>query len=155
MYDVLAEFAEAASNDLGRLLQTAAISMNAAVLAELGAQGHPKIRPSHIAVFAGLEDEGTHISVLAARAGISRQAMGLVVREVEGLGYVQTAPDDADRRATVVRLTEQGIAFCRLAIQISAEWNREVESRLGAADGDRLRAQLREITELFSQPRDR
>jgi len=154
MDDVLAQFAESASNDLGRLLQGAALSMNTAVLTQLGQQGHPRIRPSHIAVFAGLDDSGTHISVLAARAGISRQAMGLVVREVESLGYIQTELDAADRRATIVRLTDQGIAFCRLAIDISAEWNREVERLLGSADGDRLRDQLREITELFSRPRD-
>ena len=154
MDDVLAQFAQTASNDLGRMLQSAAHSMNAAVLAQLVENGHPRIRPSHVAVFAGLDDSGTHISVLAARAGISRQAMGLVVREVESLGYVQTELDAADRRATIVRLTDQGVAFCRLAIDISAEWNREVERLLGSTDSVRLREQLREITALFSRPRD-
>ena len=80
--------------------------------------------------------------------------MGLVVREVESLGYVHTELDAADRRATIVRLTDQGVDFCRLAISISAEWNREVERLLGSADGDRLREQLREISALFSRPRD-
>lgn len=149
--DVLHEFAHAASNDLGRLLQSAAISMNTAVLAQVAAEGHEKIRPSHLAVFAGLDVGGTHISVLAARAGISRQAMGVVVREVEGLGYVRTTPDATDRRATIVQLTDQGVAFCRQAIDISKQWNSEVERLLGGPASDQLREQLRTLSALFSQ----
>lgn len=151
-YDVLAELAKSAANDLGRLLQEAAVSMNSAVLARVAEQGHPDIRPSHVAVFMGLEDAGTHISVLATRAGISRQAMGAIVREVEKLGYVTTASDAADRRATIVRLTARGVAFCRLAIAISGEWNAGVEALLGAEDSARLREQLRAISQTFGSP---
>jgi len=149
--DVLRQLAETASNDLGRLLQGAALSMNTAVLGRVAERGHPQIRPSHVAVFMGLDDDGTHISVLATRAGISRQAMGAIVREVEALGYVATTQDAADRRATIVRLTDRGIAFCRLAIEVSDEWNAEVERLLGSEDADRLRQQLRSISGLFSQ----
>ncbi len=148
--DVLRKFAEAASHDLGRLLQGAAASMNAVVLGRVTAQGHPKIRPSHLAAFTTLDIAGTHISVLASRANISRQAMGVVVRELEALGYLHTAPDAADRRATIVTLTDRGVAFCALAIEVSDDWNSEVESLLGADNAERLRAQLRAISGLFA-----
>lgn len=148
--DVLAAFAESASNDLGRLLQGAAVSMNAAVLSRVAEQGHPKIRPSHVAVFTTLDLGGTHISVLAGRARISRQAMGAIVREVESLGYVRTTQDAADRRATIVQLTDLGVAFCQLAIEVSNEWNAEVETLLGIDDTERLRQQLRAIGGLFA-----
>lgn len=150
MTDVLSEFAESASNDFGRLLQGAAASMNKAVLEKVTSQGHPKIRPSHIALFVNLDVDGTHISVLAERAGISRQAMGVIVREVESLGYINTNPDVADRRATIVTLTPLGIEFCRLAIAVSDEWNASVAALLGAEQAELMRQQLRQISGMFT-----
>jgi DNA-binding MarR family transcriptional regulator len=43
---------------------------------------------------------------LAERAGVTKQAIGPVVRELEQLGYVRTGPDPADHRAKLVSLTE-------------------------------------------------
>src|ERR1700710_3057274 len=91
--DILREFAESTSTDLGRLLQGAAAAMSTAVLARVAAQGYPDIRGSHVGAFASLDMDGTHISVMASRVGVSRQAMGAVVRELEALGYLSTSRD--------------------------------------------------------------
>lgn len=148
--DVLSQFAESASNDFGRLLQSAAASMNSAVFQKVTSQGHPQIRPSHVAMFVNLDVDGTHISVLAERAGISRQAMGVIVREVERLGYITTELDVADRRATIVQLTARGVEFCVLAIAVSDEWNASVATLLGAEQAELMRQQLRQISGMFT-----
>ena len=75
--------------------------------------------------------------------------MGVIVRELEALGYLATERDPNDQRATIVQLTERGVSFCRLAIQISNEWNREVEALLGVDDAQRMRQQLKDVATLF------
>jgi DNA-binding MarR family transcriptional regulator len=142
--EVLREFARATDTDLGRLLTGASRALNAEVMARLAAAGHPMIRPSHVAVFAGLEPGGSQIVSLAQHAGLSRQALSALVREVESLGYVKSSPDPGDRRAVRVELTETGVNFCLSAIEIAGDLTREIEERWGTAaladTKDRLRS---------------
>jgi len=51
---------------------------------------------------------GTRLVALAERAGVTKQAIGPVVRELEDLGYVSTAPDPSDGRAKLVIFTRAG-----------------------------------------------
>ena len=143
--EVLREFARSTDADLGRLLASASHAINTALMTRLARAGHSAIRPSHVAVFTGLEPGGTQISTLAQRAGISRQALSAVVREVEALGYVRTSPDPHDRRAVRVELTDTGVAFCLAAIEISRELTREVGERWGAEALDETRSRLRSL----------
>ncbi|GAA4667905.1 MarR family winged helix-turn-helix transcriptional regulator [Frondihabitans cladoniiphilus] len=143
--DVLADFAESAQQDLGRLLEAAARTVNETALARVVAGGFPDVRPSHIPVFAGLEPGGTRITVLAGKAGVSRQAMGAMVREVEALGYVVSQPDSNDARATLVALSDRGEKFCRAMITATNDLNDELTGRLGHISAQKLRRQLRVI----------
>jgi DNA-binding MarR family transcriptional regulator len=140
--DALARFAEAGENDILRLVSAAATGVSTAVFGELIAQGH-SVRPAHVPVFTGLDAQGTNISTLAARAGISRQAMSGLVRDLEGEGYVQTAPDPDDRRALVVELTERGAEFCDTAVEVAMRQSSAWRARLGAARYDALIDDLR------------
>jgi DNA-binding MarR family transcriptional regulator len=144
---VLREFARATSTDLGRVLADASRAINGRLMQRLAEIGHPLIRPSHLAVFAGLEPGGSQITALAHHAGLSRQALSALVREVEALGYVHTTPDPGDRRAVRVALTETGVRFCLDAIEISAELTREVERRWGTEALDDIRSRLRSLTD--------
>lgn len=143
--DALREFAEAASTDLGSTLAAAAAGVNHEVVTRLVARGENLVRPSHIPVFAGLDPEGTQISTLAHRAGVSRQAMSALVREVESNGMVTTAPDPADGRAVLVTLTDRGAVFCRTAVEVTKEVSAEWRTTLGGERVDELLATLRAI----------
>ena len=66
--------------------------------------GHP-IKPSHSAVFAQIEPGGSRLTKLAAGANITPQSMGVIVDELEELGYVTREPDPSDRRAKLITLT--------------------------------------------------
>ncbi|MEO6532321.1 MAG: MarR family winged helix-turn-helix transcriptional regulator [Pseudolysinimonas sp.] len=143
--DVLRAFTELARTDLGRLLAEASASVNAELMRRLAAGGYEDVRPSQIPVFAGLTPGGTRISSLAQTAGMSRQAMSMLVREVERLGYISTSPDPSDHRGTLVRLTERGVAFCREAMAVSSGLTDDFAGRLGGAGLDELRAQLRRV----------
>jgi DNA-binding MarR family transcriptional regulator len=144
--DVLRELARITDTDIGRLLANASRTLNTELMTRLAASGHPLIRPSHMAVFAGLEPGGSQITSLAHHAGVSRQALSALVREVEKLGYVRTAPDPDDGRAVRVELTDEGVQLCLAAISISTEITREIQERWGSTALDETRDRLRSIS---------
>ena len=71
-------------------------------------RGHPELKPAHNSVFATLAEEGSHAADMAVRAGITRQSMGEVIREMVALGILEMRPDPADKRAKLVTYTEHG-----------------------------------------------
>ena len=105
--------------------------------------GFSDLRPAHDAVFAFLPDGGARLTALAHRARITKQSMGEVVRELEGLGYVEQVTDPSDRRAKVVRLTVQGQAANNVALAAF----RAVEEAWGGEIGVRKTEQLRQVLE--------
>jgi DNA-binding MarR family transcriptional regulator len=68
----------------------------------------PEAKLSFNAVFGRLGYEGARASDLAARAGITRQSMGEVIREMVELGLLEMQPDPNDRRAKLVTYTDYG-----------------------------------------------
>jgi DNA-binding MarR family transcriptional regulator len=70
--------------------------------------GHPEVKPAHNSVFGTLTEGGSRAIDMAERAGITRQSMGEVVREMVGLGILEMRPDPADRRAKLVTYSDHG-----------------------------------------------
>jgi DNA-binding MarR family transcriptional regulator len=69
--------------------------------------GYPQ-KPKHSAVFAQISLDGSRLTHLAHRAGMTPQSMAEIVDELVELGYVVRRPDPADRRAKLVVLTRRG-----------------------------------------------
>ncbi len=90
------------------LVDKAGRLLSADMVHQARAEGHHEVRYAHNAVFGHLPLEGARASELAARAQITKQSMGEVVRELVELGLVETRPDPADRRAKLVTYTERG-----------------------------------------------
>jgi DNA-binding MarR family transcriptional regulator len=82
------------------------------------------------------------------RARVTKQAMMLLVDDLESRGYVRRVADPTDSRAKVVRLTARGrgaAAECRRAVQA-------VEKEAAGVLGDRRYDLLRESLELLASP---
>lgn len=103
---------------------------------------HPGLRFTHMALIAQLDVEGTYITTLAERAGMTKQAMSQLVDELESRGYVQRAPDPHNRRATLVTFTEDGVRLLRDAYQIKQEIEAEYVAVLGEDGFNQLRSLL-------------
>src|SRR5688572_11073733 len=89
--------------------------------------GHPEIREGHGCVFGFIDlEQGSRLTDLAADAGLTKQAVGEAVTELERLGYVTRVPDPQDGRAKIIKLTDRGtdavIKGRRIFAQIEAEW---------------------------------
>jgi DNA-binding MarR family transcriptional regulator len=110
--------------------------------------GHP-IKPSHSAVFAQIEPGGSRLTKLAAGANITPQSMGVIVDELEELGYVTREPDPSDRRAKLITLTPQG----RAAVEAGEATITGLEEDLVDVLGERGARQLRSLLmKILSSP---
>lgn len=94
------------------LIDRALRSLRGDMVAEGRSRGFTQLRLAHDALFATLSgSHGERSSDLAARAGITKQAMGEVVRELVNLGIVEMTPDPEDGRAKLVTYTKMGREF--------------------------------------------
>ncbi|MEM6958651.1 MAG: MarR family transcriptional regulator [Myxococcota bacterium] len=90
------------------LLFRAARRLNEHALSLLPPGPGPTPRPAHMALFPHIELEGTRPSALAEALGISKQAVGQLVDDLQAMGIVERRADPTDRRARLVCFTEAG-----------------------------------------------
>ncbi|MEU7911079.1 MarR family winged helix-turn-helix transcriptional regulator [Microbispora bryophytorum] len=116
----------------------------------LGEDGFEGIRYRHGSVFRFIDEEGSRLTALAERAGLTKQAIAELVDELEGLGYVERASDPKDRRAKIIRLTERGMAGQAAAARILVDIERRWALCLGQDRIAMLRRTMEEIIALQS-----
>ena len=140
------------ATNLGRLMFRGYRAINARLLDELGAAGHTALRLGHVAVLSNLDlDQGTRLVTLAERAGVTKQAIGPVVRELEGLGYVQTTADPHDGRAKRVILTPSGRQVIDQAQPLIDRIEDSVRAHLQPAGFETLTALLSQLLNGFDE----
>jgi DNA-binding MarR family transcriptional regulator len=118
--------------------------------------GHPDIREGHGCVFGFIDiEKGSRLTDLAASAGLTKQAVGEAVTELERLGYVKRVPDPQDGRAKIIKLTDHGmdavIKGRRIFAGIEQEWAEQIGPELVAC----LREAATQIATLEAAKRDR
>jgi DNA-binding MarR family transcriptional regulator len=105
-------------------------------------RGAAGLSPGHASALIIIDRGGTRLTDLAARAGITKQAMMQVVDDLESGGYVRRQPDARDARAKVVKLTAKGVrerAEARRAISaVEARARRQLGTRRFEALRDAL-----------------
>ena len=132
---------------LGRLLGHAARRFDERVLALMARNvdvplalsnlaARSQVSAAHVHVTRHLALEGSRLTELAQRAGMSKQAMGDLVDQCEAWGLVTREADPLDARARRVRFTPTGLAwlqaFREAVAQAEAEFRSEVGTEVAA-----------------------
>ncbi|MDZ7879881.1 MAG: MarR family winged helix-turn-helix transcriptional regulator [Saprospiraceae bacterium] len=94
--------------NLARLVRTVEKYITNQISRELHVHGYVNLSARHLQVFENLDTEGVSIVQLAHRAGISKQAMSKMVKEVAREGFVDVVTDDRDNRVQLVNVTQKG-----------------------------------------------
>jgi DNA-binding MarR family transcriptional regulator len=103
--------------------------------------GYGDIRPAHGCVFSFIErGGGARLTALADRSGLTKQAVGEAVADLEHLGYVERVPDPGDGRAKIIRLSERG----RKAAAVAEDIFTDIERRFADEVGDERFAEFRD-----------
>ena len=73
---------------------------------------------------------------------MTKQSMAYLVGHLADCGYLKTGKHPEDGRAVLVKLTPKGKKFLAAALEASAELERQVAARVGAAEVAQLRRLL-------------
>lgn len=116
---------------LGRLLHNLASDFQQRTLNKCRLRGHSKIRSAHSAILGHMNTTGLCLTELAQRVGISQQATGKLIRDLERHGYASSQIDTRDKRSRIIRLSERGVALIQDIEEILEEVRREYSAALG------------------------
>jgi DNA-binding MarR family transcriptional regulator len=118
---------------IGALLRVPAQAIHRRIIKELNAAGFEELRVPHMAVLQFPGPDSVRPSVLAERAGISKQAMNQLLRSLEALGYLARSDAPDEGRARIVRLTKRGrTAYAKIHDILRAvehEWTAELGAK--------------------------
>jgi DNA-binding MarR family transcriptional regulator len=137
---------------IGALLRVSWQAVRARIHQDLVAGGFEDIGTAHLAVFQYPSPRGARVTVLAERAGMSRQAITYLIRELERNGYLELRRDPSDGRATLVHLTERGEAAVTAIRASVRRLEREWEKELGRGRFEQFRETLLAITTTLDDP---
>ena len=135
----------------GTLLRISYTALSRRVWEAYAAAGFDDLRPAHEVIFRVLAPEGDRVTGLAARAGITKQAISPLVAHLVRHGYLDRAPDPTDHRAHLIRRTERGWAVRRTAQRAGEQVRAEWASQLGEEPMRLLLEQLRSLSELVER----
>lgn len=90
-----------------------------------------QVSAAHVHITRHLDSTGTRPGELAARAGMSKQAMGDLIDQCEAWGLVRREPDPRDARARRVVFTTDGLAWQQGFRRAIAQAEREFREAVG------------------------
>lgn len=106
------------------------------------ARGYTAIRPVHEQVLLHLGEGRVRIADIARENDVSRQAIGGIVNELRGLGYISLDVDPQDARGRIIRLTDGGRALVAQSAEAAQGLLQRFVGLLGGAQFERLAASL-------------
>jgi DNA-binding MarR family transcriptional regulator len=108
----------------------------------LDAEGYADLRPAHGAVFQALRGGGATSTELAERLGVTKQAAGQMVADLEQRGYLRRVDHPEGGRRRLVVLTGKADEHLAVAGRVLHGLEAELAGRLGEDNLVRLRVEL-------------
>lgn len=141
--------------DFAPALVAASRALVATMMPEIVKDGFNGITPAFVNLISLLDATGIRPTTLAQRVGITKQAIGQLVRELEVRGYVEQVPDSTDTRAKIVRLTKHGVALHGACAEARLKLQSVIIAKLGKLKVSRLQRDLIELAAVLEEVRTR
>ena len=113
--------------------------------------GRSVFRQALANLFPHIALEGTRITELAAKVGVSKQAVSKLVGELQQEGIVELAADPTDARARLVRFTKKGLSSIHRGMSVFREVEEELAEEVGEARMKRLGNDLRVLLDALER----
>ncbi|MFF8596907.1 MarR family winged helix-turn-helix transcriptional regulator [Streptomyces sp. NPDC015220] len=113
-----------------------------ALFASMEAAGEQPVTTAQASVFAMLDTDGTTVSELARRMGVTRQTAHQAVHGLIGMELLEQVPDPGSARRRLIRTTAEGRRVHERAQATIAVIESVLAERIGAADVRSLRLGL-------------
>jgi DNA-binding MarR family transcriptional regulator len=132
---------------IGALLRMPWETVRRRMLERLHQHGFGDLDAPHVNVLLYPGPQGLRPSDLAARLGMSKQAVNYLLGELERRGYIERRADPEDLRSRRIVLTDRGERAGRVMREAVTEVEREWETALGRRRFAELRGLLRELAD--------
>lgn len=140
-----AQLDDTRSANFGHLLMKAARLTNETALARVNLAINGNFRPAHTQLFPHIDLSGTRQTVIAEKIGISKQAVGQLVRDLENMGTLERVPDPSDRRAQLVRFTQKGQLGLIAGLSVLAQLETDIAQKTSPELINRLKNDLASV----------
>ena len=134
--------------NLFRLMLRLVRAERAELVQKLRDRGHEALQASWIGLLAHVDVEGSRITTLAEKTGVTRQAVSQQVVEIERCGYLSRQPDPEDGRGVVVVFTAAGERLLTDAIAVGAAVEKRYADHLGPRRFAQVAKALRELADI-------
>lgn len=124
------------------------------MMARLSARGYPDFPFASASLLWLMDEQGSRSTELAQKAGVTKQAMSQLVKQMERQGYLEQVPDLLDTRAKLVKMTARGLAVKAACTEIRQELNRELAAALKLDDAAQMQVNLERAAGLFAGAAD-
>jgi DNA-binding MarR family transcriptional regulator len=114
-------------------------------VSRVNAAGYAELRPVHGLVFQALKGAGATSSELAEKLGVTKQAAGQIIDDLEKRGYVERRPHPAGGRRKLVVLTDKALDHLSVAGRILHQLEGQLTKQLQDVGLDVPRAELAAI----------
>src|SRR3954468_8370792 len=131
---------------IGALLRTPWEAVQRRMLERLPDHGFADLDFAHLTVFQYPGPPGARPSELAARLGMTKQALNYLLGELERLDYLKRQPDPDDLRSKRVALTPRGASAIRVIREAVAEIETTWAQQLGPERFAEFRMLLLELS---------
>ena len=131
---------------LGRIVTRVAMGISNRVTA--GSTSGVDVTAAQKALLVQLELKGSRVTTLAMRLGVSKQAASKLVHDLEGKGLVERVPDPEDKRASVIRFTDDGRHIVENTVAALERFEEAVALEIGPEDLALVKAKLKRIAAL-------
>ena len=105
------------------------------------------LRASRLRLMGEVPREGSRITELAERLGMTKQACGQLVTDLVGSGHVNVSVPPDDRRSRVVRVTARGRRAVAASVRSLATVDREWAAQVGEPRFEVFREVLAELAD--------
>ncbi len=114
-----------------QLLFKCARLVNERAIARLRSETGLPVRVAHTLLFPHVDFEGVRLTALAEKLGVSKQAVGQLVDELEQMGALERVADPRDGRAKLIRFSTRGREGIFHGLGVLAEIESELERAIG------------------------
>ncbi len=100
------------------------------------------LRPAHTSLFPHIPHEGIRLVDLAARMGISKQAVFQLVEDLVGEGMLMRRQDPSDGRSKLICFSDLGMEAIKRGLATLSKMEQELVLALGDQVMDQLRTSV-------------
>ncbi len=138
--------------NLRQCLLRASRNVNAIIVERLHQRGFTKLRSTHTTLLSNLDLEGNSLTLVAQRAGITKQAMGRLADELVKLKYITRTTNENDKRSVLIEFTSDGLELMNYSFKIMEELENRFTRRLGENNFKNFLTSLQQITDELKAP---